>query len=733
MIDFIQNKRHIILALAIFFVVVSLSGTTYSLFVNIETTNTFNHNTGTLDLQITEDTKITINNAFPTIDSEGMNSKSYKLSIKNTGTLIHLFDLKMLSATMENTIDTKYIKVMVNNNVPKTLYALGNVIAPNIILYPNEEKTFQIRVWLDYNTPNEELGKIFSAKITTSGQSLYKTLDTSNANYPNLKEKMIPIYFEENTIKKADTSNMVQNNMWYDYGNQKWANALFIKNSDRKIYDITGRNNITIEKTSTNNRNVIIEDNYLDLKLKFNYDKISTIMRVKFDNLKDDKIYLISNDKISYYYDTKTNQFNLKANNNISSSQVYNIEENKWYIIGYTYDENELNFYVNGNKLSSNNINSNISSNQTFKIGTDITSSQISPITVGDVYIYSDILKAEEIASNYKTSLNVIYDDLVAGYNDFMPMTLYEYYEMSPIGTVINQKDIESIYVWIPRYKYQVFNIEGNEQKDTIETLEKGINISFENNVSKSGIIFCKNNQCFSDNLMITKITDKDNGKYYTHPAFTTTEEELKGFWVSKYELSENGIKQGNTPLTNTNISTFYERIKRINENYHMITNTEWGAIAYLTQSQYGVCPNLICNNLTGNKKNVSGSETKDTTTNNKYGVYDLAGNSAEFVMANYANQYGSLSLNNSSFQNIPISNNDYDLYLNNNFILGDATKEITKDNISWNNGVATFINETNNWFVRGGIFMEDNPSIFSYRATTDTPNEYITTRITIK
>lgn len=732
MIEFIQNKRHLIFTLAIFFVVVSLSGTTYSLFVNVDTTDNFTYNTGVLDLQITEDKKIMINNAFPTIDSEGMKSKGYNLTIKNTGTLIYLFDLKMLSETNDNTIDTKYIKVMVDDNFPKTLFAMGNVIASNVILYPGEERTFEIKIWLDYNTPNNELGKTFTSKIATTGESIYRTLDTSNANYPELKENMIPIYFEENTIKKADISNMIEDNMWYDYGNKLWANAIYIKDSKRKIYDITGKNNITIDKLNTNNRNVIIEDKFLDLGVKFNDNQISNILRIKFDSLNDDKIYLLSNDTLSYYYDTKEQEFILNTNGNISSSSKYEVEENKWYILGYTYDENKVNYYVNGIKISSAIINSSLYSKSTFKLGTDSKFDKVSPITVGDVYIYNDILKENEIETNYKTSIKVIYDSLVAGYNEFLPMTLYEYYLTSSSGTVINQNDIDSMYVWIPRYKYQLFNIEGNINKDTSNTFKKGISISFENNLSKTGVIFCKNKDCFSDNLMITKITDKDNGKYYTHPAFTANEEELKGFWVSKYELSQEENVKGSTPLTNLSLSEFYKQIKT-NKIGHMITNLEWGAIAYLAQSQYGICGKFECSNMIGNKTNISGNEIQDNTTKNEYGIYDMTGNNAEFVMANYADQFGNLSFETNNFQDIAISNADYDLYINDGFLLGDATKEITKESSSWNNGISEFINETNNWFVRGGILVEDNPSIFSYRATTDTANEYITTRITIK
>ena len=65
--------------------------------------------------------------------------------------------------------------------------------------------------------------------------------------------------------------------------------------------------------------------------------------------------------------------------------------------------------------------------------------------------------------------------------------------------------------------------------------------------------------------------------------------------------------------------------------------------------------------------------------------------------------------------------------------ILGDATKEISLTEGSWYNNYGSFINETNNWFIRGGIGTTENTGIFYYNATTDTNNEYISTRIILK
>ena len=110
MIEIVKAKKHYVMALAIMFVVVSLSGTTYSLFLKSDVTDDFTYNTGTLELQFIEDEQISIENAFPMIDTDGFNTTPYKLTIKNTGSLPYLFDLKMLSSTEENVINSKYIK-----------------------------------------------------------------------------------------------------------------------------------------------------------------------------------------------------------------------------------------------------------------------------------------------------------------------------------------------------------------------------------------------------------------------------------------------------------------------------------------------------------------------------------------------------------------------------------------------------------------------------------------------
>ena len=87
MIDYVKAKRHYIMALAIMFVVVSLSDTTYSLFLKEDTTEEFNYNTGILDLQFIEDEQIRIDNdssviSYLTDDSGYINAATVSVESK---------------------------------------------------------------------------------------------------------------------------------------------------------------------------------------------------------------------------------------------------------------------------------------------------------------------------------------------------------------------------------------------------------------------------------------------------------------------------------------------------------------------------------------------------------------------------------------------------------------------------------------------------------------------------
>ena len=742
----ILNKKNYILLIAIIFVAVSLSGTTYSLFIKVDDTNQFNYKTGILDLEFQEENIIELPEAFPVSDTKGMSYEPYTLSVKNIGTIAYIFDLKVSDNDDNKLINSKYIKVQIDDNLPITLQNSNNTLKKNIILYPGETIKFKIKMWLDINTPNTELGKQFNATLITSGSSFYKTLDESGANHPSLEDNMLPVYYDEyNKVwKKADESNLDASYKWYDYDDKMWANSIVLKDGEKVIHDISSKNNNikNISNINVIDKNLILENNKLDINLsKYINKNISIVERLALNDLKHNDIDIISNDGFNLRYNTKNNNFIIDINGFNITSNKYIIEENKFYIISLTMSDKDINLYINGSSV----LNYSMAINTNYNI---LTIGGIGNVLVSDLYVYNDILTSKEVNNNYRDNLILITDNLVSGYNNFYPMTTDTYYKSSPLGTTIKDSDINEFYVWIPRFKYRLWNVTGEPNISSYDAYTKGIDISFEKNKESGGSIYCKDNICYSDEERTISLTQNDNGKYYTPSSFTNNEE-LLGFWVGKYEVS-NGCKDNcltnSSDLTilpnqeswrNNNLSNYYEAIKGKGNSYHIIKNSEWGTISYLSHSKYGICSNMKCTEITSNNTYISGKNEKDSTTGNIYGVFDMAGSASEFVMANYTSN-NSLALNNSNFKyNVTIPSTDYDLYSGTNFILGDATKEIllsSSNTGAWYNNYSVFIDKVNNWFIRGGMAgNEVGNGIFYYNATSDNQSEYISTRVVIR
>ncbi|MCI5678240.1 MAG: hypothetical protein MR263_05095, partial [Acholeplasma sp.] len=147
----------------------------------------------------------------------------------------------------------------------------------------------------------------------------------------------------------------------------------------------------------------------------------------------------------------------------------------------------------------------------------------------------------------------------------------------------------------------------------------------------------------------------------------------------------------------------------------------EWGAVAYLKQSKYGLGTTDIAVNT--NSSYYTGGGTSDayktnvaqSTTGNLYGVYDMSGGAWEYVMGNVKNSSNAFYSSNAGFTTAPDAKY-YDSYKYNTSYtshargkLGDATKETltTFGNTSggWYSDDANFPASSYSWFDRGGNY----------------------------
>ena len=364
-------------------------------------------------------------------------------------------------------------------------------------------------------------------------------------------------------------------------------------------------------------------------------------------------------------------------------------------------------------------------------------------------------------------------------------------YKNATAGTEITDSDILAFYVWIPRYKYKVWNKDKVIGTDSYSARTTGVDITFENGIDTTGTIICNDysysapsSEAGSPNETCTG----SNGDYYTHPAFTFGDDEVKGFWIGKYELSSETPTADNgggrsTALTArilpnvnswsnnrlSNFSTVIQSMQTTNNVYglstdkslvdsHMLTNMEWGAVAYLTNSNYGRCSNGSCTEVTINNcsdyvtgigaDTVSADSSLTTcttdankyngakgvlasTTGNVYGVYDMSGGANDYVMGNmssttdsytfYPSSSGFASSWYTSNQKYVITyansstHNDQTAY--NRARLGDATGEVVSSiGSGWYSDYAYFPNSGIFWFKRGGSsYNNSGAGVFNF------------------
>ncbi len=324
-------------------------------------------------------------------------------------------------------------------------------------------------------------------------------------------------------------------------------------------------------------------------------------------------------------------------------------------------------------------------------------------------------------------------------------------YKNAPAGVAISEADVLAYLVWIPRYKYKLFNVESNEVP--VQTIE----VLFENKDT-------------------SKSNGSTNGTWLTHPAFTFGTTELNGIWVGKFELTGTAaaptVKPGITSLRNQNVKSQFDIMQKFSNtttyglttlnDAHIMRNMEWGAVAYLTQSVYGKNAEIWMNPsgdfITGCAgTNVYVSEASGcpysyttsngqqaSTTGNVYGIYDMSGGSWELVMgAMYNSGNTTIKLASSGFAQATIDSaamaKYVDKYTYSTAYTGQASYarrhlgDAIGETIGWYDDFNAFVYSSYSWLGRGG-----GPSIsnwcgaFHFDNTPGVADDYTSSRLTM-
>ena len=255
-------------------------------------------------------------------------------------------------------------------------------------------------------------------------------------------------------------------------------------------------------------------------------------------------------------------------------------------------------------------------------------------------------------------------------------------------GEEIPEDNIESYFVWIPKYSYQLWDLGNYSGLTSISDKTQEIKIKFgtsntSDNVTGECTTPMKDNQGIAGTSGNCKV-----GDYMTHPAFLAFD--TTGLWVGKFETGYDGatstaaaqvnsvdtskiiIKPNVYSWRNITVGNMFKNsydYKRDLDS-HMMKNTEWGAVTYLQHSKYGSGASVRVNNnssyITGyaatveptlgynNGTSIDGNRIEYTslsqdgtytinylnpnstvasTTSNYSGIYDMSGGTWDYVM----------------------------------------------------------------------------------------------------
>ena len=458
-----------------------------------------------------------------------------------------------------------------------------------------------------------------------------------------------------------------------------------------------------------------------------------------------------------------------------SNNWLYNIKVNEW-ILSQAASGNSYAFYVYyGGGVS----NTTVSSNQMAVRPTLYLKSEVQ-ITEGDgtsTNPYKLSISKNEDTSNANAPvlasnmIPVYYDATAKAWkkadvkNKAIENRWYNYenhiwanavtvkeanrqtYLNASVGTPISMDDINTMWVWIPRFNAVTpSNYNGGTQASP----------------GAIDVTFVKESETAID-------------------AFTFGTKQLSGFWYGKFETSHttlassttanslgctnetcsnaNGIiiKPNVTSLRYNSPSNFFfasRSMEQPNNSFgfvstevdtHMNKNNEWGAVAYLTQSIYGRCASSIActevgiNNNSGyitgigaapgTSNTSSTTNTYDTTvgmeastTSNIYGIYDMNGGAWEYVMGVY-----NKTISSSGFSSLP----DEKYY--NNYTATTYQGHVLTETARWYGDNASFVNSGLPWFRRGGYYSDGmNAGVFNFDDVNGGSGQYASSHFVI-
>ena len=183
-VDIISKRRVFTVTLiSILLILGIVIGFSFSYFITDDSMNKNNATTDCFKMSYNDSNDINLEKAYPISEAEGSTLTPYTFTIKNlcNNNMMYEIDLETLNSS---SLSTDYIRIKLNTDNSSILsqkeaiteYANSNISEGRKIdngsLSANEEKTFNLRMWLDENsTVSQSENKTYKGKIVVKYSS----------------------------------------------------------------------------------------------------------------------------------------------------------------------------------------------------------------------------------------------------------------------------------------------------------------------------------------------------------------------------------------------------------------------------------------------------------------------------------------------------------------------------------------------------------------------------------
>ncbi len=259
-----KDKKIIVLIVLILISIIALIGSSYALLTKSFKSEKLSMQVGTLKVDFTEGNAITMNNAMPMTDENGMNTTPYTFTITNSGDVDAYYTVSN-EEELANTLDTNYLKMRLTGSDGydsgiKRLKDLGTStyrIVDETSLATGKSVTYKLYLWISSDADNSIQDKVYKSKIVVSS--------TSNRVYSTVAETLLKGVGDNGAIDTSDseqtfiTGDNPNNYIWYS--GKLWR-AVSIDSSDNSVKLVTQWNISSI--VYNNNDNNYFKDSYME-------------------------------------------------------------------------------------------------------------------------------------------------------------------------------------------------------------------------------------------------------------------------------------------------------------------------------------------------------------------------------------------------------------------------------------------------------------------------------------